>query len=547
MIIQKIKIQNFKSIYDPVELDFNNIKGFWKISGAVGSGKTTIGEAIIFGLFGYIAGKNNASLISWGQKHSLIELWVTSKGRNIYIKREINSYGQSPIYVEVDGEEIVFTNKRDAQYQLETEYYDVTKVTMELLCIISFNNFKSLATLNSVDTKKFLDQVLGFYTLTQYADSCKYLKSIDYAKIKNITNDIAMINSQIDKLQELSNIELIEGDINETKSSIKVIENHIKEYKKTSKQETDEIINEINEKKSELGSLTSLGKNKKKEIDLIEKGTCPTCGAPIDQSQLNIKKEERKVLLEQYNNVNNDITHLNALYSQKINESTKYIDLKNNEVISQKNMLSKLEEQARRLSININEIETLKSKINILESELSTCQQEDAEWSQLYDILSNEVRVKILESFIPILNKNILKYSTRLQQPYIIQFDSNFECSITICGYDNVIPISSLSTGQLKTVDMIIILGVLGTIMGSAKTNIMFLDELFSNLDPILRNEMCMVLKENIDPDNTLFIISHQDLEDSYFDGYMYMKLKQYNQIEKRTNITIKHIEHDMY
>lgn len=547
MIIQKIKIQNFKSIYDPVELDFNNIKGFWKISGAVGSGKTTIGEAIIFGLFGYVAGKNNASLISWGQKHSLIELWVTSKGRNIYIKREINSYGQSPIYVEVDGEEIVFTNKRDAQYQLETEYYDVTKVTMELLCIISFNNFKSLATLNSVDTKKFLDQVLGFYTLTQYADSCKYLKSIDYAKIKNITNDIAMINSQIDKLQELSNIELIEGDINETKSSIKVIENHIKEYKKTSKQETDEIINEINEKKSELGSLTSLGKNKKKEIDLIEKGTCPTCGAPIDQSQLNIKKEERKVLLEQYNNVNNDITHLNALYSQKINESTKYIDLKNNEVISQKNMLSKLEEQARRLSININEIETLKSKIKILESELSTCQQEDAEWSQLYDILSNEVRVKILESFIPILNKNILKYSTRLQQPYIIQFDSNFECSITICGYDNVIPISSLSTGQLKTVDMIIILGVLGTIMGSAKTNIMFLDELFSNLDPTLRNEMCMVLKENIDPDNTLFIISHQDLEDSYFDGYMYMKLKQYNQIEKRTNITIKHIEHDMY
>lgn len=547
MIIQKIKIQNFKSIYDPVELDFNNIKGFWKISGAVGSGKTTIGEAIIFGLFGYVAGKNNASLISWGQKHSLIELWVTSKGRNIYIKREINSYGQSPIYVEVDGEEIVFTNKRDAQYQLETEYYDVTKVTMELLCIISFNNFKSLATLNSVDTKKFLDQVLGFYTLTQYADSCKYLKSIDYAKIKNITNDIAMINSQIDKLQELSNIELIEGDINETKSSIKVIENHIKEYKKTSKQETDEIINEINEKKSELGSLTSLGKNKKKEIDLIEKGTCPTCGAPIDQSQLNIKKEERRVLLEQYNNVNNDITHLNALYSQKINESTKYIDLKNNEVISQKNMLSKLEEQARRLSININEIETLKSKINILESELSTCQQEDAEWSQLYDILSNEVRVKILESFIPILNKNILKYSTRLQQPYIIQFDSNFECSITICGYDNVIPISSLSTGQLKTVDMIIILGVLGTIMGSAKTNIMFLDELFSNLDPTLRNEMCMVLKENIDPDNTLFIISHQDLEDSYFDGYMYMKLKQYNQIEKRTNITIKHIEHDMY
>ena len=133
MNIQKIKIENFKSIYEPLELDFNEIKGFWKISGSVGAGKTTIGEAIIFGLFGTVGGKNNSDLISWGKKHGLIEIWLTTKGRNLYIKRELNAYGQSPIYVEVDGEELVFTNKRDAQVQLEKEYYDTSKVTMELL------------------------------------------------------------------------------------------------------------------------------------------------------------------------------------------------------------------------------------------------------------------------------------------------------------------------------------------------------------------------------------------------------------------------------
>ena len=103
MNIQKIKIENFKSIYEPLELDFNDIKGFWKISGSVGAGKTTIGEAIIFGLFGTVGGKNNSDLISWGKKHGLIEIWLTTKGRNLYIKRELNAYGQSPIYVEVDG------------------------------------------------------------------------------------------------------------------------------------------------------------------------------------------------------------------------------------------------------------------------------------------------------------------------------------------------------------------------------------------------------------------------------------------------------------
>ena len=46
MKIHKIKIEKFKSIYDPLEIDFQQVKGFWQISGPVGSGKTTIGEAI---------------------------------------------------------------------------------------------------------------------------------------------------------------------------------------------------------------------------------------------------------------------------------------------------------------------------------------------------------------------------------------------------------------------------------------------------------------------------------------------------------------------
>ena len=111
--------------------------------------------------------------------------------------------------------------------------------------------------------------------------------------------------------------------------------------------------------------------------------------------------------------------------------------------------------------------------------------QEDTEWEMLWQILSNDIRSKILSSFIPTLNENIIKYSQRLQQPYIISFDSSFKCGIKLAGIDQEIALSSLSTGQLKTVDMIIILGVLGTILGGESCNVMFLDELFSNLHSI--------------------------------------------------------------
>lgn len=540
MQIQKIKINNFKSIYEPLELDFNDIKGFWKISGSVGAGKTTIGEAIIFGLFGSVGGKNNTDLISWGQKHSLIELWCISKGRNIYIKREINSYGQSPIYVEVDGEEIIFTNKRDAQQQLENEYYDTSKVTMELLCIISFNNFKSLATLNTQDTKRFLDQVLGFYTLTQYSEICKSLKFDNTNKINSIKSEISHKLSQINKLEEIANKDIIEGDINDIKNIIKNMEKEVNENTKKYNVVISDLQSQLTSKKQELATLVVLGKNKAKEIAFIEKGTCPTCGAPIDQSQLEIKKLERKNLLDQYDSINSDIKLISSQISRETDEMNKYISSSQTLVKSQKNTLIQLEEQTRRLNINIDEIESIKKDVNELEENLIIFQQEDIEWERLYNMLTVDIRSKILESFIPILNKNILKYTQRLQQPYIVQFDSNFKCSINICGYENQIPIASLSTGQLKTVDMIIILGVLGTIIGSSSTNIMFLDELFSNLDANLRNEMCLVLKESINSDNTLFIISHQDLDEQYFDGCINMKLEQNGQYEKKSVAKIK-------
>lgn len=545
MYIQKIRIENFKSIYEPLEIDFGEVRGFWKISGSVGAGKTTIGEAIIYGLFGTVGGKNQADLISWGRKHGMIEIWCASKARNIYIKRELNSYGQSPIYVEVDGEELIFTNKRNAQAQLEQEYYDTSRVTLELLCIISFNNFKSLATLNASDTKKFLDQVLGFYTLTEYTDICKQFRSDNLTRITQVSSTIDKLDSQVRKLEEISNMEVITGDIVEVKqeiNSLMILKDQLEKECKMWLSEKKKIKDEVDREKI---SLVALGKNKKQEIDFIEKGVCPTCGAQIDQSQLEVKKKEREVLLEHYkvlNDKSEEVWDEMQKYQKEMNERVGEAKSKLDET---RVLLTRLEEQAKRIKINTSEIEILKQNIEGNEKLLVEMQSEDAEWEQLYNILAVQVRSKILQSFIPALNKNILKYVQRLHLPYIVEFDSNFKCSISLCGMDKDVPVSSLSTGQLKTVDMVIILGVLGTVIGSNGINILFLDELFSNLDAGLRNEMCCVLRESLKPDSTIFIISHTDLEDKYFDGNIYMKLEVKDQYEKHSKASIEKIQGD--
>ena len=97
----------------------------------------------------------------------------------------------------VDGAPIIFTNKRDAQSQLEKEYYDVSRLMLETLCVISFNGFKSLSSMNTKNTNDFLDDAFGFKVISNYVDCVSSLVKEEYNTMSNIDTDIVSINRQI--------------------------------------------------------------------------------------------------------------------------------------------------------------------------------------------------------------------------------------------------------------------------------------------------------------------------------------------------------------
>ena len=523
-------------------MDFeNDIKGMWKIVGPVGSGKTTLGEAIIFGLFGTVKNKNNDSLISWGEKHATVELWCESKGKHIYINREINSYGQSPISVKIDGEDLIYTDKRDIQSQLENEYYDISRTTVELLCVISFNNFKSLASLNTQDSRKFLDNVLGFAALTKYVEVGKVLKSENVLNINKLQSLIDQCNAQITKINELTNIEVIDGNIDAVKKDIEKDNKKVQEQKDIYEKTVRDARKVIEDSTAELARVKALGVNKAKEIEFIQKGTCPTCGAPIDQSMLPIKEQERDVLRKQYTQINERLQKEKLVPGDIRDKYDREVGPIREELEKNKALLIRLQEQAKRAQVNSGEIEKIDAELREHEINLSDAQFEDQQWQLLIDLLGNDVRSNILSSFIPVLNENIMKYSQRLRQRHIIQFDNQFKCQIKLPGTDEDIPVSSLSTGQLKTVDMIIIMSILGTVMGSNSLNIVFLDELFSNMHSELRNEMSWMLRDDMKPDETIFVVSHYEINEGFFDGTIKINLEPRGQYWEQSKIEIEH------
>ena len=118
-----------------------------------------------------------------------------------------------------------------------------------------------------------------------------------------------------------------------------------------------------------------------------------------------------------------------------------------------------------------------------------------------------------------------------LQQPYNIKFDENFKCTISAFGTDDI-PVNSLSVGQSKLVDTGVILGIIKTLLNGVNFNICFLDELVGNMHAELREIVCSMIKKNM-PDKLIYIISHAEIDDMYFDGKIKVKLRHWEEDDK--------------
>lgn len=520
MVINRISIKNFKSISELV-LDFSSIRGLWEITGDVGSGKTTIGEALLYSLFGSVRDKNNRELVKWGEKHALIEMECFTRGHNLLIKREINTKGSNPTDVWVDGEPLQSTNKRDAQSILEQEYYDVPRLSLELLCIITFTGFKSMSTMSSGDTKKFLDQSFSLGLITDLYDQAKTEKQTvedSLSKTQREQYAVSKQIAQVEKWMDTDQAELV-AEINAKKL---IYENYMSKLQEVTAERDNkiaEIRKHLTDLQQKIATVKTEGARKKKEIDFLSKGICPTCGQKLDISSLEEHKKERERLLEEYNNLNKKIANENTKIIETNNEYSSDIELNRKTADTAKEECTTYKEKLKQAQQCDMEIEKLNEDLIKLKTQEESLNGEVSHWQELCDLLGGEMRSIILREYIPHINKNIEVYMNQLHQPYSAVLDDTFKCTITIKSKMMEVPVSMLSTGQRKVLDMVIILAILTVLMNKVNFNICFCDELLSNMDQNLRDEMCSLLKQNLKMGQSMFLLCHAPLSKELLDG----------------------------
>lgn len=532
MIIHNIRIQNFKSIYGSQIFNFDNLKGLIKLSGPIGSGKTTIAEAVLYGLYGTVKGQNNGQLISWNMKSCEVELNLTSKGKNVHIIRNIHQ----PLIIEVDGKALPSSSKRNSQEILEEEIYDVPKLAVTKMCVISFNAFNSLASMTPFETKQFLDEIFGFKLFSDYNNEVVNerkneqnerikLSSIYEETQKQIENLKEKQVFQTNQLVESLDIENLQNKRNEYIKEGISLKNHKASLKKERETKDKEYDDQIKTYISKMTEAATLGRQAKNHYNTFRSGICPTCGQKIDQSHI----DEYKNKMNEYSKLYRENEEIKKkLEEQKKETHESYHDPMiecDEKMDALRKKISKIDAELKSYSDSVQLIQDnydelikeYEDKLTAIKEELDKCDIEIGEWNEMNELFTKTLRYNLLETLIPHINKSIQYYINKLDQSYKLQYDQEFKAHIFVDGWDKEIAYNNLSTGQRKSLDLAIIFGILQNIITSVDFNLFIMDELFSNMDTNARNIMLGLLKETMSEDKSIFIVNHAEMADDYF------------------------------
>ena len=542
MTIHNITIKDFKSLYGSHYFDFDKMKGLIKLSGPIGSGKTSIGEALIWGLYGNVKGQTNPGLVAWNCKACEVEINLTSKDKEVHIIRNI----REPLIVEVNGKTLSASNKKDTQLILEEEIFDIPKLAVTKMCIISFNAFNSLASMGVGETKQFLDDIFGFKLFSEYNDEVKIerkgqenealrLQSVYDENLEQIEHLKQKQNAQTIQLKESLNVEELQNKRKLLIDQGVALKDKKAELKKEREHKDQEFDSRIQVFKDKMTEAVTLGKQAKNHYNTFKSGICPTCGQPIDQKHI----DEYKNKMEEYAAIYRENEHeKNVLEISKTQTHDSYhepmikcdedMEALRKQISAIDAELKSYNDSVQLLNDNYDVlIKELEEKIKKIKEQLDKCDLEIAEWNEMNELFSKTLRYNLLETLIPHINRSIQFFINKLEQNYKIEYDQEFKAHIYVDGWDKEISYNNLSTGQRKSLDLAIIFGILQNIIANVDLNILFLDELFSNMDVNARNIMISLLQENMGDDKTIFIINHAEMGDDMFSHKIRVKLEK--------------------
>lgn len=544
MIINYIEFKNIKSYGNKLQrINFDTEGNLILLTGTNGSGKSTIQDSIDLSLFNQVRGKETSKIpLKYFPNRLNKELHVAINFKNnngdiIEIERKI-----SPNEFSILKNNEPYTERFKILSEEEKEkLIGFNYNTFKSFISLSMNDFRNFIKLTTEDKRNLLNRLFNLEEIDMYYSINKELINQNKKEIERLTMDIVSINKT---LKEYTSILKDKKNI-ENKDSKEYLKQKIKEYKENYQSKKDEInkidgkisdyLIKIQENKNNINLAETENIKRRTELNdvnekikIYESGSCPYCSSDLnDEHHHNMLDElkTKKINLKE-TILNNDglssvfkENNISLIRQQRILEDSK--DVLTDELNDIKVKVLSLKDKIENYDDSVDNIlSEIKEKGSMLlkekkekENKILLLKEENETLNQLKDILSEDgIRKKIISSIVPPINETLSKLLDKINYPYDVVLDDNFDAIIYDKG--EVIYNEIMSNGEIRMLSLCIAISYIEMVRKMNNINILFMDEVFQSVHKENINLILDLLKVFSKENNLNLILVHHGLEE---------------------------------
>ena len=546
ILFKRIAYRNFLSSGNqPTEIKFTDTQTTL-IVGANGSGKSTMLDALCFGLFNKAFRKiTKGQLVnSTNEKECFVEIDFCIGTKEYKIKR-----GIKPTIFEIwiDG---VLQNQAasstDQQKQLEDSILKLNYKSFTQIVILGSASFVPFMQLSTANRREVVEDLLDIKIFSAMNAVIKDRIKNTNDKIKEFSLKQSMTEEKVEMQKEF--IESIEKsgkeNIEKKKDKITSITTYIDQLTAENVQKVDEVSNTLQpqlenllDASKKLKQLSNLkGKISEKVSSITEQhkffnnnSVCPTCTQTIEEefrlNKVSESETKAKELQQGYNELKEAIQQ-EEQREREFNVVSKEISSLNNEISNNNVKISQLNKQSRDLDQEIQDItnkiknrNTERKVLTELEQTLDLIQtekaknKEDVSYFDFAHSLMKDggIKGKIIKKYLPLMNQQINKYLQMMDFYINFTLDEEFNEKIKSPIHEDF-TYESFSEGEKMRINLAILFTwrEIARMKNSVNTNLLILDEVFdSSLDFMGTDYFTKIIKYVI-KDTNIFVISHK-------------------------------------